>query len=175
MRKIKTYMILSAPLILMVMMAGCILSGTWVIKEPIEFTAATGFYFKAFDFSESSTWEDHQDDIHQIDAVGAHLYITSDEPGKVQFSMYVDEYSGAVVPPASVPGDAKAIFDGVEISPGQNEITYAESLKKIQNVDYWKKLALTGQFDVYVTSTGAIGETFSIDSGEVIITFSAGK
>jgi hypothetical protein len=168
-------MVLTAPLILMAMMAGCILSGTWIIKQPINFTAGTGFYFKAFDFSTSSVWEDHEDDIHAIDAVGALLYITSDEPDTVAFSMFVDEASGSIFPPASVPADARAIFEDVEIPPGVSKITYAESLTMIKNIDYWKTLALTGQFDVYVTSEGAIGETFTIDSGEVVVTFSAGK
>ena len=52
-------------------------------------------------------------------------------------------------------------------------VTYAESLKIIKGLDTLKKLAKTGQMDLYATSTGGVGSTFVIDSIKAVVTFSA--
>ncbi len=154
-------------------MLGCIVSGTFIVVESFTFTAFSGFYFYQVDVTSTSTWEDHSDDIDFIDAVGTEFYITSNETSDVVFNVYIDDYSGPGASPTSVPGSATKVIDNLTVSPGTTMISYSESLGFITGIERLKELAKEGQFDYYATSTGNLGTTFVVDSGKVIITFSA--
>jgi hypothetical protein len=153
---------------------GCLVSGTFIIVEDFEFTAQTGFYFYPVDITSEPDWEDHKDDINQIDVVGVEFWITSTESGPVTFDAYVDDFSGTTPTSLPVPATATKIIDAFTVNPGANQhITYAQSLTFIKGVDRLKALAKTGKFDYYGTSTGNEGNTFKIDSGKVVVTVSA--
>lgn len=165
------YRLLGLALIALVA-TGCLVSGTFIIVEDFTFTAQTGFYFYPVDITTEQEWEDHKDDINQIDVVGVEFWITSTESGPVTFDAFVDNFSGGT--PSSVPGTATKIIDAFTVNPGANQhITYTQSLTFIKGLDRLKALAKTGKFDYYGTSTGNEGTTFKIDSGKVIVTFSA--
>lgn len=164
----------AAGLLTVLLLAGCIVSGTFVIIEEITFTAQGGFYFHRLDITDDATWEDHKDDIQFIDAVGAEFYITSTEPDDVTFNVYIDDYSSGPVPVA-VPASASKIITDFTVSPGTTRIDYKKSLSIITNVERLKALARKGMFDYYATSTGSDGTTFVIDSAKIIVTVSAGK
>jgi len=166
---------LPGTLIIVSLVIGCILSGTFVITEEINFSAEDDFYFYQVDITKTSDWKEHSDKIQFVDAVGMVLYITSTEPANATFSMYVDEYSGLGPVPDSVPTSATLIIKDFLIPTGASVISYSESVNAIQNLETLKTLAETGKFDFYGTSSGTVGNTITVDSGKVIVTFSAGS
>ena len=141
-----------------VIITGCLLSGTFVIRKTLYFTAQTGFYFYQVNLTENATWKEHKDDIHFVETIGVELFINSSEPTDVTFNCYVDEYSGPGSDPASVPPTATKIIDSLTVPPGHTVISYAESLKIITGLDRLKTLAEEGMFDFYGTSTGIRGK-----------------
>ena len=175
MSKAKILLVLASVMLIAIAFSGCksIISGTFVIVENIEFTAGSGFYFYQVDITDEEDWDEHKDDIDFIDAVGVEFYITSTEATDVTFNAYVDDYSGIGPLPASIPSTATLIIDGLTVPPGETVITYKESLSFLTGIDRLKELVKLGRFDYYGTSTGNDGNTFVIDSGKVIITFSA--
>jgi hypothetical protein len=154
-----------------ILAAGCLVSGTFIIVESFTFTSANGHYFYKVDITDNSDWDKHKDQIDQIDAVGVEFYITSTESGPVEFNAYVDEWgSDSTV----LPGNDKKIINGFVVNPGANQhVTYAQSLGIITNLENLKALVKSGKFYYWGTSTGNDGDTFKIDSGKVIVTFSA--
>ncbi len=174
MNKLKNKISQSSLIVIGLLLAGCLVSGTFIITHSFQFTAQSGFYFYQVNLTTEQVWKDHSDKIDFIDAVGVELYITSNEAGNVTFDAYVDNYSGAGSNPSSVPASATKIIDNLTVPPGSTKITYAQSLGLITNLSTLKTLAKVGQFDFYGTSSGNDGNTFIIDSGKVIVTFSAG-
>jgi len=87
------YLPVTGLLVAAIMIAGCIVSATFVIHEPIKFSVQHDFYFYQVDLTDNATWEDHGDQVDFIDAVGMILYITSAEATNVTFNAYVDKYS----------------------------------------------------------------------------------
>jgi hypothetical protein len=150
---------------------GCIFSGTFIITEPIEFSAHDDFYFYQIDLTDNAAWKKHGNKIDKIDAVGVELYITNENNST--FNAYVDSYSGPSSNPTAVPGDAITVIDSLALPAGPSVITYKESLKIITGLDELKTLVKKGMFDFYATSSSLVGTEFVIDSGKVIVTFSA--
>lgn len=172
--RISTRLIAGAALAaIMVYAGGCIFSGTFIITEPIKFQAHDDFYFYQVNLTDNATWQKHGDKIDDIETVGVELYIRS--INDVTFNAYVDEYSGPLSSPTSVPGGATKIIDSLAISSGSSLITYKESLKIITGLDKLKALVMKGMFDFYGTSSSGLGSAFVIDSGKVVVTFSASK
>ena len=155
------------------LVTGCLVSGTFIIVEDFSFTAGSGFYHYTVDITDEPDWEDHKDDIDMVDAVGAEFYITSTEPAAVTFSVWVDDFGDDWVTEGLVIANATPIIEDFTVQPGTTKITYAQSLGMIKNVDRLKALAKLGQFEYYGTSTGNTGTSFVVDSGKVIVTFSA--
>jgi hypothetical protein len=166
---------LPLPVLMIILVAGCIMSGTFVIVEKFTPTAESGFYYKGVDFTDNATWQEHGDQVDFIDAIGFELYTRSTATEDITFDIYVDNYSGPDASPDAVPGTATKVIEGVTVSPGTKTVTYAESLKLIKGLDRLKTLAKTGQMDLYGTSTGGVGSTFVIDSIKVVVTFSASE
>ena len=161
------------PVLMIILVAGCIMSGTFVIVEKFTPTAEDDFYYEGVDLTDNAVWKEHGDQVDFIDAVGFELYTRSTATEDITFDIYVDKYSGPDASPDSVPATATIVVDGVTVSPGTRTVTYAESLKIIKGLDTLKKLAMTGKMDFYATSTGGVGSTFVIDSIKAVVTFSA--
>jgi hypothetical protein len=158
--------------VLVLLICGCIVSATFIIDELFFFTPKNGFYFYQVDLTDDEDWEDNRDKIDMIDAVGFEFYYTNTLPGSVSFDAYVDEYSGFGADPGSVPSGAAQIIDSFTVVTGTGKMSYSQSLNAVMELDILKKLAKTGQFDFYVTSTGQIGTAFILDSARVIVTLS---
>ena len=153
--------------------AGCLISGTFVIVDDFTFTAKSGFYFYQVDLTTNSDWDDHKDQIDLIDAVGAEFYISSTEPDTVTFNVYVDSPTADSTTVDSL-GTAVKIIDQLEVPPGLNQhITYVQSLGFITHIAELKTFVKAGKFNYYGTSSGNLGTAFKVDSGKVIVTFSA--
>jgi len=159
-------------LLISLMLAGCLVSATFVIVETFSFSAQSGFYFYPVDITTDSDWQDHKDNIDFIDAAGAEFFITSNETQNVTFNVWIDDPAG-VSNPGAVPSTATKIISGFTVPPGVSKITYAQSLGLITGLSRLKQLAKTGIFDLYATSTGNTGTSFVIDSARIIVTVSA--
>lgn len=174
MRALKAKFTLVGIAALGLLVAGCLVSGTFIVVDDFQFTAQSGFYYYQVDITENPDWKEHQDEIDDVDAVGAEFFITSEEEGPVTFSVYIDDYSGLGPAPTSVPATASVIIDSLIVNPGKTHITYVKSLGIIQNTTRLKALAKTGRFDYFGLSSGSLGETFRVDSAKVICTVTAG-
>ncbi|MCK4574142.1 MAG: hypothetical protein KAU36_07210 [candidate division Zixibacteria bacterium] len=158
---------------------GCLVSGTFVVTEPFSFTAETGFYAYQVDVTDEKDWEDHKDDIDNIDMVGFELWITNNEAFPVTFNAWVDDADNPFCTGATC-FDALTtktiIIDNLTIPAGptmRRHVTYGESFTYLENVKVLKKLVKEGRLNFYGTGSDGTDLGFVVDSGVVIVTFSA--
>jgi len=160
----------------LLLLAGCLVSGTFVVTIFIDgedFTTFTGLYHYEVDLSTDSDWEDHKDKIKNIDVIGVELWLTNNGEAATTFNVWIDDIGEPVYTSvAPVASNATQILVDVSIDPGANHITYAESLPLIQNVATLKTLAESGQFHFYGHSS--LGASFALDSARVVVTVSVG-
>ncbi len=159
------------------LIGGCILiSGTFVIVEPFSFTTQSGFYYYNVDITDESDWEDNKDNIDGIDLVGFEMWFDNNEATAITFDVYIDDADGTIYSNGSdVAAHTTQILDGLTLSPGTTHLTYGNSFAYITNVATLKTLVKTGQFHYYGLADGGSSSGFVIDSGKVIVTFSASK
>lgn len=160
--------------------AGCLVSGTFVIVEEVsfDFTADSGFYWYPVDLNGNSDWEDHKDDIDDIDAVGFEFTIENTSGVSSTFTVQFAAATGEADPsdePTEIPGDAVTVISGLTVAAGATKtVTYAESLGMISNLAAFKAIIKSGRFDYYGTSSGGSGDfPFEVTHGKIIITVSA--
>jgi len=165
--------------VLSLVIVGChLVSGTFVIVESFSFTTQTGFYRYEVDITDEEKWEDHKDDISRINVVGFELWITNNESVDVTFNAYIDDADATFYSTyAEVDANATKIIDDLTLAAGPGmvtHITYAQSFNYLRNVGELKRLTKEGRFHCYCVSDGGTYSAFIVDSGKVIITFSAG-
>jgi hypothetical protein len=167
---------LLALILIALFVSSCIVSATFVINEKFHFAPKEGFYFYQVNLMENETWDEHYEDIDDIEAVGFVFYISTTAQEDIFFSVYVDDYSGFGSDPSEVPSSADVVLDSLIIQGGSvtSKVSYSTTVGLIEHIDRLKALTKTGQFDVYTTSTGTVGGNFIIDSAWVVVTFSAG-
>lgn len=157
-------------------LAGCIISGTFVIVEDFEFTITSELYWDSVDLTDDPDWEDHKDDIENIDAVGFEMDINNMSGSAVTFTAYLGDYdespNGGTPTVSWVQNNATQVLAEITVPAGMSTITYSESIGKILAVAYIKSLLLSGQFNFYGIASGGTG-TFEIDEGKVIVTVTA--
>jgi len=162
---------------ILLLLTGCLISGTFVVTIFIDgedFTTITGLYHYEVDLSTDSDWEDHKDKIKNIDVIGVELWLTNNGEASTTFNVWIDGIGEPTYTSVdSVDAYATQILEDVSVDPGANHITYAESLTLIQNVPTLKTLAESGQFHFYGHSS--LGAEFHLDSARVVVTVSAGN
>ncbi len=156
--------------VLALVFAGCLISGTFVVTEDFSFTADQPFYHKTIDLSSNGTWKKHKDQINLIDAVGLDFTMTGAD--STTFNVYAaplgtDSTSIA----GALAGGAFPILEYITFTPPSTHIDYAASLAHIVNLDKLKALVKAGSFEYYGTSSHP-GGGFEVN-GKIIITFSA--
>ncbi len=153
---------------------GCLLSGTFVVDQSFNFSGGTGFYYYAVDITGEPVWQDHKDDIDNIDLVGFELWLHNSGSSDLVFNAYVDDYDHALCTdnPCLTANTTKTmVIDNLTVAPGDRHITYGESFKYLVGIDRLKALAKEGKLNLYATSDG--GGTLRVDSAKVVITLSA--
>ncbi len=174
---IKSRLVLPGALVTALILGGCLLSGTFTVDEKFTFEVQEGLYFHAADVTDESDWQEHKDDIDNVDMVGFELWMTNHQSTPASFSVYVDDFgepqwTGA----ADVESNAVKVFGDLALKPGdgvQTHVTYGESLGMFRNVGELRRLAREGRFHVYGISSAAAGSEFTIDSARVVVTFTA--
>lgn len=169
----KLFAIALLPMVLV--LSGCLISGTFVIIDSFSFTTTTGFYIYAVDVTDESDWADNKDKIDFIDEVGAEFYLRNTGSTDATFSAWVDDYGTNHANAGAVEANATLVIDSIMVPAGGSlNVSYAQSFNYITGIARLKALAKTGRFDFYGTSTGAVGTTFFLDSAKVIVTVSGG-
>lgn len=162
---------------------GCLVSGTFVIVEDIsfDFRADTEFYWYPIDLTSNSDWEDHKDDIDNIDALGFSFKIENTADVDCDFNVWFVAADGEADPsddPPSFDPDAAGVvhvITDLAVAAGATKtVTYAESLGHISNLADFKAIVKSGRFDYYGTSCGGTGDDrFNVTDGKIIVTVSA--
>jgi len=163
------------------LLAGCLLSGTFISVIVIvdeDFTTRTGFYFYDVDLTEEDVWNDHKDEIKDIDLVGFELWITNHESEERKFSVYLDDADEPVYDTLpDVLANTTIVLDDLTLTAGpdvQTHVTYGQSFKYLKNVPTLLELVKKGAFHYYGISDGGTSAGYTIDSAKVVITFTAG-
>lgn len=161
---------------ILLLLTGCLVSGTFVVTIFIDgndMTTYNGLYHYEVDLSTDSDWEDHKDKIENIDVIGVELWMTNNSGSAATFNVWIDDIGDPVYSTVEmVDSLATQILEDITIVSGANHVTYAESLGLIQNVATVKTLAETGQFHFYGHSN--LAAQFVLDSARVVVTVSAG-
>jgi len=158
--------------------SGCLISGTFVVVEDFDFdfTAQGGFYWYPVDLTGNSVWEDHADDIDNIDAIGMQFTIRNTSDVSSTLTIRIKRASGAADPdgvPPPITG-ATAIIEGLTVPANSSRVIgYVGSLAYITNLDKIKEIIMSGRFDLYGTSTGGPEEPFEVRDGKIVVTISA--
>lgn len=159
-------------LLILATVAGCLVSGTFVITEEFNFTARTGFYHYSVDLTTKQAWKDHKDDIDFIDAVGFEFDIESSEASPTTFNAWVAPEGEIYDSIDDITDSTTMVISDLTVNPGTTHITYAQSLAHVTNLEALKALVKTGKFEYYGTSTNPLFQ-FDVIDGKIIVTFSA--
>jgi len=173
---------LSAIVLSLFVLGGCLVSGTFVIEETFSFTTQTGFYPESVDLTENEVWADHIDNLDDIELIGFELWITNSETAEWTYSAYADEYDetcdnltcfGTSNTKFKVFGDL--VVPAATTTSGSTKfVSYQESFQYIQNFADLKELVRGGKFNLYgLASGGSGGNGGKVDSIKVIITINA--
>jgi len=158
-----------------ILFTGCLISGTFVINEKFTLNGNSGFYYYQIDITGESDWQDHKDDIDNIDVVGFELWFTNNGATDVTFNTYVDDFYNPLCTDTNCLNNNSTkikIIDNLKLIPGSTHITYGQSFQYLVNIDQLRQLAKEGQFNFYgVSSPG--GVNISLDSAQVVVTVSA--
>ena len=157
-----------------VLLVGCLISGTFVVSVMIKDIGFTGdgLYHYAVNLTAEDVWEDHKDEIENIDVVGFEMWIRNNSPAATTFNVWVDDIDDAPLTDLdSVEVYATIILEDLALAVGSNYITYSQSLSHIKHFTALKALVETGEFHYYGHSL--VGADCLIDSVRVIVTLSA--
>ncbi len=150
--------------------SGCLLiSGTFIVVAKFSFTTYDQHYHYTVDVTGTSDWKDHKAEIDFVDAVGLEFYITNRASSAITFNVLIDDLGAGDAPGAT----ATKIINNLTVQPGTTHITYAQSLTFLTGLDRLKALAKKGQFEYY--GEASVGDSLLVDSGKVVITFTASK
>jgi hypothetical protein len=182
MRKLKSKSWLLGLALVGLLAAGCLVSGTFVLVEEVNFsfTADSGFYWWPVDLTADPDWESHQEDIDDLDALGLVFTIENTSEVTSTFNIWFAAATGPAVltpEPTEIPAGVVPVLTGLTVEAGATRtITYSESLGMIGDLADIKAVVLTGRFDYYGTSTGGSGnDPFDVTDGKIIVTVSAGE
>jgi len=162
------------------LLAGCLLSGTFVLSVKFANIPVSGNnenYFVNVDITGEDLWEDHKDNIKDIDLVGFELWATNNTGVANTFSAYfADSLSSldASSTHSEIVTQGILCLNNLPLSAtGQTHITYGQSFKYIANLDQLKKLTEDGKFKLFLVA-GESTIDFELDLIRVIVTFTAG-
>ena len=175
-------------ILIAVVLAGCILTGTVVITarlapdadgDPVTITDQnfTGAEMEV-NLTDNATFKDYRDDIRNIENIGFYLSATNNsandavlqlflEPDTaVNYSsveMMIDSLADLILTDLPVPGNQTVTIDG------------NESMNYVTNLDYFKDVLEGGVFSIYPAALNRDDFSITIDSLVVIVTLTGKK
>ncbi|MDH3891086.1 MAG: hypothetical protein OEV49_08360 [candidate division Zixibacteria bacterium] len=180
MKKLLHTAIVAAVALALLVPSGCkIVSGTYVVEETFYDLTPNGtgdYYYEALDITDNSVWQDHKDDIKDIDNIGFEIWLNSSAASANNFNCYVDALAsslgGASSKSAVIAGATHVLVD-VPMPAGKSFIGYAASFSHITNLSTLKTLGETGQFKFWAMAD-VTTSSFTVDSIKVVVTLTAG-
>jgi hypothetical protein len=134
-------------------------------------------YYASVDWTDDADWEDHQDNIKDIDLVGFELWATNADETADTFTVYVADLQSSLDGSSTrseVDSVATLAVNGLPLAPsGQTHVTYGQSFKYLDNVETLKNVVETGKFKLFAFVTSPTVDV-TIDSLRVIVTLTAG-
>lgn len=163
------------------LLAGCLLSGTFIFSfmlvENEDLIYNGDFYYASVDWTDDNDWEDHKDNIKDIDLVGFELWITNGTVTAVTFTVYVADLQSTLNGSSTrseVESGATLVVDDLPIAAsGQTHVTYGQSFKYLDNVETLKNLTEAGKFKLFAFMTSP-SANLTVDSVRVIVTLTVG-
>ncbi len=163
------------PLLIIVLLSGCwIFSGTWVIiykVDKADIFATEHFYKFTVDLTKKSVWEDHKDDLDNIEDIAITFKLANHGASTATGQVYVSPDS-TLSDTSAVKTSATIILDGISV-PGNDSlhVKMADYYDLLQNFETLRDLVKTGVFTAYAI----VPNTFDVEFRDVVvvITFSA--
>ena len=180
MTKMKVFGAISALLVLAIL-PGCdsLLSGTFVVDYmvyDIDITSGSEWDRFQVDLTDDEVWQDHKDEIKNIDNVGLELWIDNSTTSTQTAEVYISDYADSLQ--SSADGIRQAtdiVFDNLTAAPqAKTHIDWSTSLGHVTDLNKLREYAEIGQFTVY-TITEAPPYAITIDSARVIVTVTVKK
>lgn len=161
-------------LALVILLTGCgLISVTFLLDEDIDTTSVPAdlFYF-GVDVTDEEDWEDHKDDIKQVNWVSFELYLSNPGGTAVMFDGYIDDIDNAICGTVACAEGKTRILKDISIpASGSTHIRMGDSFAYEENIETLKTLAEAGAFHFYGVSDGG---AFVLDSGRVVVAIVAG-
>ncbi|MFH2048098.1 MAG: hypothetical protein ABIJ12_01535 [bacterium] len=169
--------------IAILLIVGCAtISGTWILtyqlSENDTLVWYDDFYYGSIDMSDDGTWEDHVDNIKDINMIGLEVWGTNNTSTDQEYDVYLDG-AGSTLSGLStrseVAQNATLVLESLPLkSGGQQFISYGQSLEYVRNVDKIKDLLEAGEMKFFAFSNISDTTNIHIDSVNIVITFTAG-
>jgi hypothetical protein len=164
------------------LLAGCLLSGTFVFSymlvENEDLIYNGDFYYATVNWTDDEDWKDHKDDIKDIDLVGFELWVTNATGTADTFLVYIVDTLSSLDGSSSrskIDTLATLVVNDLPIATsGQTHITYGQSFMYLDHVERLKKLAEKGYFKMFAFVTSP-SVNLTVDSLRVIVTLSVGR
>jgi len=165
------------PLLIIALVSSCwIFSGTWVIiYEVDEADIDSGhqhFHKFTVDLTTKSIWEDHKDDIDDIEDISFTFKLINHGASTATGQVYVSSNS-TLSDTSAVKASATIILDGISLPAGDSlHVTMAHYYDLLQNFETLRDLVKTGVFTAYAIVPNTLNVKFR--DVVVVVTFSAG-
>ena len=164
------------PLLVVVLVCGCwLFSGTWVIiyeVEEADIHASQHFYKFTVDLTQESIWQDHKDDLHNIEDIAITFKLINYGDATATGQVYVSDDS-TLSDTATVKSSATIILDEISVPPGDSIYVHMVGYYDLlQNFETLRDLVKSGVFTAYAI----VPNTLYIEFRDVVVvvTFSAG-
>jgi len=151
------------------LLTGCgLISITLLLNEDIpETNVPNGLFTYDVDVTDEQDWEDHKDQIEQVNWVSFELTLTNPGEAAITFNGYVDDVDNAVCSTIGCATATTRVLKNITIPASSTRvITMGESFGFMENMDVLKALAATGRFRFYGVSGGG---PFVIDEGRIVV------
>ncbi len=182
---IKIYNMLRFPLVLcaLLLITGClVLSGTFVLTvmliENEDLVWNGEFYYDEVDLTAEDVWQDHGDDIKNIDLVGFELWAHNLSGSDNTYDVYITQLLTKLDDSSTreeVESDATPVLLDLPLPNGASYISYSQSFTYLTNTDFLKDVVKTGKFKLFAYPETGTNTNIHIDSMRVIVTLTAGK
>jgi hypothetical protein len=164
------------PLLPAILLCGCwLISGTWVVVFAVadeDIFAGEGFHKFDVDITGESVWEDHKDNLHNVEDVALSFKIINDASTEATARVYVSS-DNMLSDSTAVKSSATLILDGITVPAYDSlHVDFAYYYDVLQNFETLRDLVKTGVFTAYALVPDP--QNVDVRYAVAVITFSAG-
>ncbi len=146
------------PLLAVLLLAGCIVSGNFIIVYKLSDTRLTSNDdFERWEVSKEleEDWEDHAEDIKHIVDVGFAMKITNNNPTQAATGDVYISRNGNLSSAAEVIAEGIPVLTDMEVAADSElSISWRKSYDYLSNFDVLKQYIIDGEFYAYAIGVG---------------------